>query len=479
MPGAEVGDLPAGYPSRWEADVVLADGATVHLRPIKPSDGPGISALHSRLTPETVYFRFFSLLPRLSPKMLDRFVNVDYVDRLALVAELGDRLIAVARYDRLDDRLVVGEGPEAEVAFVVDDAHQGRGVGTILLEHLAAAAKANGIARFVADTLPQNSRMLRMFHEAGYADERRYEEGVIRVTFPLDATAALPRHPCTTGSAGPRPDPCNACSRPAAWRSSAPAASPVASATRCCGTSSMADSRARCTPCTPPPSTWPACGPTRRSSTCPYEVDLAVIAVPAEGVAAVVDQCAAKGVGGLVILSSGFAERSADGAAAERRLVSTARLHGMRLVGPNCLGLINTDPAVSMNATFSPFAPTRGPDRVHLPVRWPRRGHPHRDGPARPRRVHLRLRRQQGRREQQRPHPVLGERPEHERRPAVPRVVREPPDVCESGPAPVAAKADRGREERPVEGGPAGRVAHRRHSPPPTLRSTPSSSKAA
>jgi hypothetical protein len=77
VPSAEESDLPAGYPSHWEADVVLSDGATVHLRPIKPSDGPGISALHSRLSPETVYFRFFSALPRLTPKMLDRFVNVD------------------------------------------------------------------------------------------------------------------------------------------------------------------------------------------------------------------------------------------------------------------------------------------------------------------------------------------------------------------------------------------------------------------
>src|SRR3954453_21020442 len=143
---------PDNYPARWEADVVLSDGGTVHVRPIVPADGPKIEALHSRLSAETVYLRFFTPLPRLSPQLLARFVNVDYVDRMALVAELGDAIISVARYDRLPGT------DDAEVAFVVDDAHQGRGLGSLLLEHLAAAGKENGIRRFVAETLPGNAR---------------------------------------------------------------------------------------------------------------------------------------------------------------------------------------------------------------------------------------------------------------------------------------------------------------------------------
>ena len=175
---------PENYPSRWEADVVLSDGGTVHVRPIVPDDAPLIEALHGRLSAETVYLRFFTPLPRLSPQLLERFVNLDYVDRMALVAVLGDDIVSVARYDRLPGT------DEAEVAFVVDDVHQGRGLGSLLLEHLAAVAKDHGIARFVAETLPGNSRMLSVFHDAGFADERRFADGVIRVSFPIEPTEA-------------------------------------------------------------------------------------------------------------------------------------------------------------------------------------------------------------------------------------------------------------------------------------------------
>ncbi|MBO0731616.1 MAG: GNAT family N-acetyltransferase, partial [Acidimicrobiaceae bacterium] len=176
------------YPARWEADVVLRDGAPVHVRPIRPDDAPRIDALHRRLSAQTVYFRFFSPLSTLPPKMLERFVNVDYHDRMALVALLGDEVVAVARYDRLERP--GGEGDDAEVAFLVDDAHQGRGLGTLLLEHLAVVAREEGIARFVADTLPENTRMLRVFREAGFGDERRFSDGVVRVVFSITPTEA-------------------------------------------------------------------------------------------------------------------------------------------------------------------------------------------------------------------------------------------------------------------------------------------------
>lgn len=174
------------YPSEREVDVVLRDGATVHLRPIRPDDAGRIAALHARLSPETVYRRFFTPLSSLPPRLLERLVNVDYVDRLALVAELGDDIVAVARYDRLPSGRQGGD--DAEVAFVVDDSHQGRGLGTLLLEHLAAAAREAGIGRFVADTLPGNLPMMRVFHDAGFGDERHFADGVVRVAFPIQPT---------------------------------------------------------------------------------------------------------------------------------------------------------------------------------------------------------------------------------------------------------------------------------------------------
>src|SRR5712691_3973563 len=122
---------PAAYPAHWEADVLAADGGILHLRPIRPADAERIVALHSRLSDRTRYLRYFGAYPRIPDRDLQRFVNVDFVARVALIAELGGGIVAVGRYDR------IGAGPDAEVAFVVEDAHQGRGVGSVLLEHLA------------------------------------------------------------------------------------------------------------------------------------------------------------------------------------------------------------------------------------------------------------------------------------------------------------------------------------------------------
>ena len=123
-------DAPPAY---WECDVVLADGGTVHVRPLGPDDADRLVAFHTGLSDETVFLRFFSAKPTLSAEEVGRFTHVDHHRRVALVAALGDRLVGVARYDR--ERAA----DSAEVAFVVGDAHQGRGIGTILLEHLAAA----------------------------------------------------------------------------------------------------------------------------------------------------------------------------------------------------------------------------------------------------------------------------------------------------------------------------------------------------
>ena len=125
------------YPAQWEADVVLRDGGVVHVRPIRPEDHDAVQAFHVAQSPESVYLRFFAPLPRLSDRDLERFTNVDHRDRVGLVATLGDDIVGIGRYDRVGDTT-------AEVAFNISDAHQGRGVGSVLLEHLAAAAATGG-----------------------------------------------------------------------------------------------------------------------------------------------------------------------------------------------------------------------------------------------------------------------------------------------------------------------------------------------
>ena len=149
------------YPAHWEADVVLRDGGTAHLRPIRPDDAERLREFHERLSDETIYFRFFALMRELPARDVKRFTEVDYVDRVALVATVGDDLIGVVRYDRTAP-------DEAEVAFNIEDRHQGRGLGSVFLEHIAAAARERGVGRFVADVLPSNRRMLAVFRDAGY-----------------------------------------------------------------------------------------------------------------------------------------------------------------------------------------------------------------------------------------------------------------------------------------------------------------------
>jgi GNAT superfamily N-acetyltransferase len=181
--GAPASPDPPGYPRALERDVVSGE-LRYHVRPIRPGDGPGLVDFHRRLSPRSVYLRFFSAHPTLSEAEVTRFTSVDYEDRLALVATLDDHLIAVARYDRAPG------ASEAEVAFVVDDTYQHHGVGSELLDELADAAFANGVTMFRADTLAENRTMLDVFHHAGFPVTSEIAYGTVTLRFPITPTAA-------------------------------------------------------------------------------------------------------------------------------------------------------------------------------------------------------------------------------------------------------------------------------------------------
>ena len=340
---------PESYPNKWETDTVLSDGGTVAIRPIKPTDAPRIEALHSRLSPESIYFRFFTPLPRLTDTMLSRFVNVDYVDRMAMIALLGDQIIAVARYDRLP-----GQGI-AEVAFLVDDAHQGRGLATIMLEYLVEAAKEAGIHRFIADTLPDNSRMLRIFRDAGFSDTREFQDGVIRVAFDIAPTTESVKRMQTREQ--------KAVARSVS-RIIAPKSIAVIGASR--DPNSVGNVVFRnilesnfqgpvypVNPASPFIASVKAYG---SIAEIPGPIDLAVVIIPADGLEQFIDEAAEKQVGGLVIISSGFSDTDDEGTRVERELVRRARRNGMRVVGPASMGVANTDPRISLNATLAPYS---------------------------------------------------------------------------------------------------------------------------
>ena len=345
---------PAAYPEHWEADVVLADGGTVHVRPITPADAGRLQDFHSRLSPQTVYYRFFTPLPRLTEAQVRRFTTVDHVDRVALVAMLGDDIVAVARYDRLP------ETSEAEVAFVVRDDHQGRGLGSVLLEHLAAIAGERGLRRFVAEVLPDNRQMVRVFLDAGYQATRSYDEGVVRLSFPIAPTESSLE---VMRSREQRAE-----SRSIA-RILAPRSVAVVGASRNPAAVGHAlfvhlvtsGFQGPVYPVNPNATHVASVRAYASVLDIPDQVDVAVVATPAVEVARVVEDCAAKGVRGLVVVSSGFAETAdPEGMAAQRHLVDLARKNGMRVVGPNCLGVINAAPEVRLNATLAPELPGHG-----------------------------------------------------------------------------------------------------------------------
>lgn len=170
------------YPGDLGAEVVLSDGTRCSVRPIRPDDAERLIEFHQLLSQRSTYLRFFTVHPTLSAKEVERFTTVDYQDRLALVVEAHGKLIAVGRFDRL-----VGT-PDAEVAFVVADNFQHHGLGSLLLDELARAARDRGIKTFLAETLFENKAMLDVFHHSGFDVSTRVEYGTVWLRFDIAPT---------------------------------------------------------------------------------------------------------------------------------------------------------------------------------------------------------------------------------------------------------------------------------------------------
>ncbi|MGZ4455759.1 MAG: bifunctional acetate--CoA ligase family protein/GNAT family N-acetyltransferase, partial [Nocardioides sp.] len=343
--------VPAA-PRHWEADVLLRDGRTAHIRPIGPEDAELLVEFYERVSDQSKYYRFFSPMPRLSDRDVARFTQVDHDKRVAFVLTLSGQMIAVGRYD------VVRPG-EAEVAFLVEDQHQGRGIAQLLLEHLAQAGRERGVERFVAEVLPDNSRMIQTFRDAGYRVASEYEDGVLMLEFPIDPTDTAigvminREHVAESASIEKFFNPRSVAVIGASRRQDTIGQALVRNLV-------MGDFTGRVYVVNP--SSAAVSGMPAYSSVgdIPDDVDVAIVAVPADAVQDVVLDCAAKGVHGLVVISSGFAETGEEGRQRQRRLVGLSRSYGLRLIGPNCLGIINTDPSVGLNASLSPLMPPRG-----------------------------------------------------------------------------------------------------------------------
>ncbi|MFX0593770.1 bifunctional acetate--CoA ligase family protein/GNAT family N-acetyltransferase [Melissospora conviva] len=335
-------------------DVLLTDGTTVQLRPICPEDADAILAMHSRFSERTRYLRYFSPYPRIPARDLRRFVNVDHRDREAFVVLSGERIVAVGRYDRLGP-----DAPDAEVAFVVEDSFQGRGIGPVLLEYLAEAGRQVGLTRFVAEVLPANGAMLRVFADFGYHVERQYADGVVHLTFPIAPTEQTlqVQHGRELRTEA---------------RSIARLLTPrgvvvygASASGQGVGAALLAHLRdggytGAIVPVHPSAETVAGLPAYRHAADAGVPVDLAVVAVATDAVPGVLADAAAAGAYGLVVISAGFAEAGPAGVEAQRDLVRRAHAAGMRVVGPNCLGIANTDERFRLNATLAPRLPAAG-----------------------------------------------------------------------------------------------------------------------
>jgi acyl-CoA synthetase (NDP forming)/RimJ/RimL family protein N-acetyltransferase len=348
-------DLPPDYPREWEADVVLADGQVAHVRPIVPADADALQAFHMAQSEESIYLRFFAPMPRLSERDLHRFTHVDYHERVALVMTIRDQIVGVGRYDRLEGP----DGPTAEVAFNVSDRHQGRGIGSVLLEHLAAIGRDAGVRRFVADVLPQNRRMIAVFADAGYEVTHKFDDGVISVSFDIEPTEASDEVRMSREHRSEA-------------RSVRRVLTPRVVAVVGVGRDPQSIGRAlyrhireagftgELYAVNPRGGEVDGIPLLPRLTDAPQPIDLAVIATPPEAVLDVVRDAADAGAAAVVVVSSGFAEAGSQGERRQAELLRLARSLGMRVLGPSSFGFINTDPEIRINASLSPRMPARG-----------------------------------------------------------------------------------------------------------------------
>ena len=348
-------------------------------------DADALLAFFAGLSERSLYLRFHGF-PQLGPRLVDPLLDPDWAERGVLLGSLVDedaeRVVAVANYVRLRDPRL------AEAAFTVTDEHQGRGIGTRLLEQLAGRAAEVGIERFVAEVLPDNRAMVGVFESAGFELTRELEGGELEVQFPIAPTESYREH-------------VEARDHEAVVASLRPFFEPgsvaVVGASRRRGSIGgelfrnilAGDFTGAAYPVNRDGEPVAGVRGYRTIEEIPDAIDLAVITLPAVAVLDAAEQALRRGVRALVVISAGFAEIGSEGAARQERLLSLVRSHGARLIGPNCLGVAVSGP--SLNATFAARTAPGREHRLLLPVGGARPGAARGVGVARPRPLGVRL----------------------------------------------------------------------------------------
>jgi acyl-CoA synthetase (NDP forming)/RimJ/RimL family protein N-acetyltransferase len=328
---------------------LLSDGSTVEIRPARPEDADDIRRMHEQMSPDNAYFRFFSFSPRAPEREALRLARPEAPDHAALLARLEGKLVGVASYEPTERPGV------AEIAFAVSDEMHGRGVATLLLEHLVSLARQRRLTAFAAETLPENLAMQRVFADAGLPVERQFTDGVIELTMPLPGHDGGQLDHYLDAVAG-RASTADVASLRHLLQ---PASVAVIGASRRRGSIGReilhnivtAGFAGPVYPINPHVASMEGCACLASAADLPLGVDLAVIAVPPAAVPAVAAECGRRGVRALIVITGSLGGGGAD-------LLAICRRYGMRLVGPNCFGVSST--AAQLNATFATAMPVAG-----------------------------------------------------------------------------------------------------------------------
>jgi acyl-CoA synthetase (NDP forming)/GNAT superfamily N-acetyltransferase len=328
-------------------DAVRSDGGLVRIGPLGVSDRLQLQALHANVSDRGIYLRFFTASRGAADAYLDTLLSHGSRTHEALVGRIGGEIVGLAAFEAVD-------AVTAEVALLIADAHQNEGIGTLLLEHLASVARHRGFTRFVADVLAENSRMLRVFRDLGFEVTRSSERELVRIELDLEPS------PLVLAARDAREQAADAASLQPLLAPGSIAVIGAGSRTRSVGhqilrnlleggftgTVQVVNPRheevlgVRAVPSATELVTTP---------------ELAIVAVPAGQLLRVLRDCGTRGVRGVLILTAGFGETGQAGRDLQNAAVVLARSYGIRMIGPNCLGVLNTDPAVQMNATFAPL----------------------------------------------------------------------------------------------------------------------------
>ena len=329
---------------------LLTDGSTVEVRPAGTQDGEAVRAMHAAMSPDNMYLRFFSMSPNAAEQEARRVCREPDSDHAALLAWQDGRLAGVAAYE------AAGKPGLAEVAFAVPDDMHGRGIASLLLEHLVWQARQRGLRAFTAETLAENSAMLRVFADAGLPAKRRISDGVVELTFPLPSGEDAYRLGSYLEAVASRESRANVASlRPLLQ----PRSVAVVGPSRRGGTAGRAILRNIVTggftgpvyAVNPHARTMEGVPCVASVDDLPGQVDLAVIAVPPSAVPEVAVQCGRRGVRALTVMTSGLGTAGGD-------LLAICRQYGMRLVGPNCFGIIV--PWIGLDASMAANHPLPG-----------------------------------------------------------------------------------------------------------------------